>query len=152
MGPPVIPDPEPFLVDRIADDRAAADALRSFAETLPAVLFPPRPKVPEVVFVAGDDLGSDHPDRYLRVSHASVASYLSRFNQLRVRNDAAAKELVMYEHRRTAGGQCAVCVATVDDRPTALDYPCPTLLGLTWSYVDHPEFVEAWRQAAATWR
>lgn len=144
------PDPMQFLVERLAEDRAAADDLRSFAETLPAVLFPPRPKDPDVVFAAGADIDEDQPDRILRLGHLGAARYLSRFNQLRVRNDAAAKELIIFDHRRTAGGRCSICVGTVDDRPVALGYPCPTLICLTWSYADHPDFDEAWLHAVAT--
>ena len=139
----------PFLIDRLAEDRAAADDLRSFAETLPAVLFPPRAKVPDVVFVAGVDIGDDQPDRVLKLGHMGAARFLSRFNQLRVRNDAAAKELIMFDHRRTAGGRCSLCVGTVEDRPVAVGYPCPTLICLTWSYADHPDFDDAWLQAVA---
>lgn len=140
----MIPDPIPFLIDRIADDRAAADALRLLAETLPAALFARSHHSPDVVFVAGVDIGAGQPDRFLRLGHVEAAQYMSRFNQLRVQRDAAARELIMGDHRRAAGGDCSLCVVTVDDRPFPAAYPCPTLVCLTWSYADHPDFDEIW--------
>ena len=137
-------DPTPFLVDRIAEDQAAANALLSFAVTLPPALFPRTREDPDVVFVAGRDIGAGQPDRFLRLGHVAPAQYMSRFHLLRAQREAAAKKNIVVVHGSSGGGACSLCVAIVDDRPVPLLYPCPTLVWLTWAYADHPDFDEAW--------
>ncbi|WP_395656523.1 DUF6221 family protein [Nocardioides sp.] len=147
-----MPDPVPFLADRITEDRVVADALRQLAETLPPALFPRTREDPDVVFVAGVDIGAGQPDRFLRLGHPEAAQYMSHFHLLRAEREEAAKKNLMAIHGRSVRGACSLCVAIADDRPVPLPYPCPTLVLLTWAYADHPDFDEAWATPEERWR
>ena len=131
----MIRDPMPFLVARIAEDHAIADALESDDATMPAV-------------GAGHGGEGTWP---LDAERDAIVRLLRRFDARRIQCELASREFIMRQHRRTAGGECSLCVVVLDDRPVAQFYPSPTLMSLTWAYADHSEFDETWDWAADEW-